>query len=189
MELCGKIFVIVAPSGTGKSTLIERLKIEIPDLQWSVSCTTRPKRVGEVEGEDYFYLTEEDFVSRIERNEFVEWAKVHSKYYGTLKSFVDEGLKAGKTMLFDLDVQGSDSFREVYGERAQIIFISPPSYEELERRLRARATDSLEVIEERLQNAKSELKRAKDYDFEVVNDDLERAYLDLKNIITGKVQA
>jgi guanylate kinase len=176
----GKIVVIVAPSGTGKSTLIKKLMDEVPSLKWSVSCTTRPKRTGEEDGVDYFYITSKDFETRIEKNEFIEWAKVHSNYYGTSKLFVEEGLNSGKDLIFDLDVQGCDSMKEIYGDEANIIFIEPPSVEALKERLTGRGTDNPEVIAERLKNSVKELQRKDDYDFNVVNDDVEKAYIDLK---------
>jgi len=176
----GKIIVIVAPSGTGKSTLIKRLMDEISSLKWSVSCTTRPKRTGEKDGVDYFYITTKDFESRIEKNEFIEWAKVHSNYYGTSKLFVEDGLNRGENLLFDLDVQGCDSMKKIYGDEANIIFIEPPSVEALEKRLKGRGTDNPEVIAERLKNSVKELQRKDDYDFNVVNDDVDKAYVDFK---------
>jgi guanylate kinase len=185
----GKIIVIVAPSGTGKSTLIKKLKEEVPQLQWSVSCTTRPQREGEVDGKDYTFISVEEFEKRIANNEFIEWAKVHSNYYGTSKAFIDSGLENGDYLLFDLDVQGCDSIKEIYGDEAKVIFIEPPSVEELESRLLKRATDSQEVIQERVNNAKQELKRKDDFDYNVVNDDIERAYLDLKFIVTKELGA
>lgn len=171
----GKLVVIVAPSGTGKSTLIKELFKQVPELEWSVSCTTRAMRPGEKNGVDYHFLGEDEFVARKERGEFIEWAKVHSNYYGTLKGFVDQGLEQGKKLLFDLDVQGCDQMKKIYGEEAKVIFIEPPSYAELEKRLRSRGTEPKEVIEERLENAKKELARKNDYDFLVTNDELEKA--------------
>lgn len=184
----GKIIVIVAPSGTGKSTLINRLLPEIPSLQWSVSCTTRPIREGEIEGKDYFFLTKDEFEKKISQDAFIEWAKVHSNYYGTLKSFVDDGLATGKKLLFDLDVQGCDSVKKIYGDEARIIFIEPPSVDELKKRLQGRATDSQEVIQERLNNALKELQRKNDYDYNVINDDVEAAYIKLREIIKKELE-
>jgi guanylate kinase len=183
----GKIIVIVAPSGTGKSTLLEKVKKAIPELVWSVSCTTRPMREGEINGKDYFFVKEEDFKQKIQDDAFIEWAKVHSNYYGTLKSFVDEGLSDGKYLLFDLDVQGCDSVKKLYGDEARVIFIEPPSVKALEERLLNRATDSNEVIQERLKNALHELERKNDFDYNVVNDDIEKAYQDLKAIINKEL--
>jgi len=181
--MSGKLVVICAPSGTGKSTLIERLKKEIPDLEWSISCTTRPIRTGEVHGREYFFITKEEFESQIKENNFIEWAKVHSNYYGTSKTFVNQGLNEGRKMLFDIDVQGADAMKEIYGDLAQVIFIEPPSIEELERRLRFRATDKEETILERVNNARNELLRKNDYDHLIMNDDVEAAYKKFSEIV------
>jgi guanylate kinase len=179
----GKIIVIVAPSGTGKSTLIDKVQSEINDLKWSVSCTTRPIREGEVDGQDYFFISKDEFISRRNNNEFIEWAEVHSNFYGTLKSFVDAGLEKGDKLLFDLDVQGCDSIKSIYGNEANVIFIEPPSVDELEKRLLSRATDSIEVIKERVGNARKELLRKDDFDYNVINDDFDNAYKSLLNTI------
>jgi guanylate kinase len=183
----GKLIIIVAPSGTGKSTLLTRLKKDYPDLKWSVSCTTRPKRTGEIDGKDYFFIPEAEFIARKENNEFVEWARVHNNYYGTLKSFVDEGLANGEYLLFDLDVQGCDSFKDIYKDEAKVIFIVPPSVEELELRLRRRGTDSTGTIELRVNNARKELERKDDFDFTVINEDFQKAYQDLDSVIQSIV--
>jgi guanylate kinase len=174
--MSGKIIVICAPSGTGKSTLINRLKDDHPRLEWSVSCTTRPIRPNEVDGKDYHFISKEAFEKQIAQDEFIEWAKVHSNYYGTSKHFVSKGLAEGRQMLFDLDVQGADSIKKIYGSDAHVIFIEPPSIEELEKRLRHRGTDSNEVISERVANARRELARKNDYDVLILNDDVEKAY-------------
>lgn len=179
----GKLVVIVAPSGTGKSTLIKRLNQEIPDLKWSVSNTTRPMREGEEHGVDYFFVKKEEFEKKIKENAFIEWALVHSNYYGTSKKFVDEGLAKGDFLLFDIDVQGCDEIKKIYKDEAKVIFIQPPSIEELEQRLRRRATESDEVINERIANAREEMKRKDDFDFIVVNDEIEKAYQDLRSIV------
>lgn len=181
--MLGRMIVICAPSGTGKSTLLGRLFADIPELEWSVSCTTRPIREGEKHGKDYYFVSKEDFEKDIAENKFIEWAKVHSNYYGTSKTFVDEGLKAGRKMLFDLDVQGSDAMKKMYGDQVQVIFIEPPSIEELEKRLMGRATEPLHVIRERVENARKELERKKDFDHLVLNDDVEKAYVKLKEVV------
>lgn len=177
------MIVICAPSGTGKSTLLTRLQAEYPELEWSVSCTTRPMRAGEVNGKDYHFITPEDFEKQIAEKRFIEWAKVHSNYYGTSRNFVDQGLKAGKKMLFDLDVQGSDAMKKMYGDEAHVIFIEPPSIEELEKRLRSRGTETEKVIVERIANARKELSRKHDFDYLVLNDDVDRAYQQLKAVV------
>lgn len=185
----GKILVIVAPSGTGKSTLIERLQGSFPQIKWSVSYTTRPIREGEVHGKDYFFIDREEFLTRRDNNEFIEWAEVHSNFYGTHKPFIDQGLEQGDVLLFDVDVQGCDAFKDIYGEEAQIIFIEPPSIDHLEQRLRKRGTDAEEVILERLNNARSELKRKDDFDFNVMNDDVDTAFEKLKDIVTKLLES
>lgn len=177
------MIVICAPSGTGKSTLLNRLKADVPDLMWSVSCTTRPLRAGEVHGKDYYFIKKESFEAQIAADEFIEWAKVHSNYYGTSKRFVNEGLQKNWKMLFDLDVQGADAMKRIYGEKAQVIFIEPPSIEELEKRLISRGTDSPEVIRERISNARRELLSKDKYDHLVLNDEVERAYGKLKAVV------
>lgn len=181
--MSGKMIVICAPSGTGKSTLLGRLKSEHPELEWSVSCTTRAIRPGEVDGKDYHFITVEDFQKQIEAGQFIEWAKVHSNYYGTSLKFVDQGLGQGRKMLFDLDVQGADAMKKAYGDLAQVIFIEPPSVEELEKRLRSRGTDPESVIQERVNNARKELGRKNDYDHLILNDDVEGAYRQLKAVV------
>ncbi len=181
--MSGRMIVICAPSGTGKSTLLARLKTEIPDLEWSVSCTTRPRRAGEVDGKDYHFIGVDEFKRQIDAGQFIEWAQVHSNYYGTSRRFVDEGLRQGRKMLFDLDVQGADAMKKVYGAAAKVIYIEPPSLEELEKRLRTRATDSDAVIRERVANARKELARKNDYDHLVLNDDVDGAYGKLRDIV------
>jgi guanylate kinase len=181
--MSGKMIVICAPSGTGKSTLLARLKSEHPNLEWSVSCTTREMRSGELDGRDYHFLKIQDFQQQIEDGLFIEWALVHSNYYGTSRKFVDEGLKQGKKMLFDLDVQGADAVKSIYGDTAQIIFIEPPSLAELENRLRVRGTDGDKTIQERVENARKEIIRKNDYDYLILNDDVDKAYNLLKSVV------
>ena len=188
-SLAGKLIVIVAPSGTGKSTMIKRLRGDFPSLVESVSYTTRPMRKGEIHGESYFFISREDFIAKRDAEEFLEWAEVHGNFYGTSKSFVEGSLREGKHLLFDLDVQGTDSMKAYFGIVANVIFISPPSVEELEKRLRHRGTENTQVINLRLMNAQKELLRKNDFDFLIYNDDIENAYARLKEItqqILGK---
>ena len=183
MNKSGKLIVVVAPSGSGKSTLIKRLKKDFPNLEESVSTTTRAKRAGERHGEAYFFVDRSDFISMRDRGEFLEWAEVHGNFYGTSKRFVEGRLASGKDLLFDLDVQGVDNMKEAFGDKARAIFIAPPSIHELESRLRGRGTEADEVIKLRIDNAKKELLREHDYDYRVVNDELDGAYSRLKTII------
>ncbi len=178
----GKLIVIVAPSGTGKSTMIKRLRIDYPSIVESVSYTTRPQRPGEVHGQSYFFISREEFEIKKDNNEFIEWAQVHGNFYGTSKEFVESCLKEGKHVLFDLDVQGTDSMKLHFQDVANVIFISPPSVEELEKRLRHRGTENTQVINLRVMNARKELLRKEDYDFLIYNDDIEKAYTSLKEI-------
>jgi guanylate kinase len=178
----GKLIIIVAPSGTGKSTLIKRLLGDFPMLKWSVSYTTRPRRVGEIHGKDYFFTDKESFEKEIAQDAFVEWANVHGNYYGTSRRFVSDGLERGDFLLFDVDVQGADRLLKDFKNDATAIFITPPSIEDLSERLKKRGTDSQEVIERRLKNAREELKRKNDYDKLVVNEKVDQAYEELKII-------
>jgi guanylate kinase len=183
MSTQGKIIVIVAPSGTGKSTLIKRLKEDFRELHWSVSFTTRPSRDGEIDGKHYFFISEAEFLKKKEQGDFIEWAQVHGNYYGTSKGFVQSKVNHGYSLLFDLDVQGADNMRSEFGAEARIVFIAPPSIDELKNRLNARGTDDQSTINLRLENAEKELTRKDDYDFCVVNDKLEVAYCELHSIV------
>jgi guanylate kinase len=181
-DFTGKLIVIVAPSGTGKSTMIKRLKVDFPTIVESVSYTTRPQRPGEVHGLSYFFISREEFIAKRDNNDFLEWAEVHGNFYGTSKEFVENCLREGKHVLFDLDVQGTDSMKLHFQDVANVIFISPPSVEELEKRLRHRGTENTQVINLRLMNARKELLRKEDFDFLIYNDDIENAYSRLKEI-------
>lgn len=181
-DFAGKLIVIVAPSGTGKSTMIKRLKVDFPTIVESVSYTTRPQRPGEVHGLSYFFISREEFIAKRDNDDFLEWAEVHGNFYGTSKEFVENCLREGKHVLFDLDVQGTDSMKLHFQDVANVIFISPPSVEELEKRLRHRGTENTQVINLRLMNARKELLRKEDFDFLIYNDDIENAYSRLKEI-------
>jgi len=178
----GKLFIVSAPSGSGKTTLCSMLLNEFGDeLYFSVSYTTRPKRNGEIEGVDYFFVSEEEFKKMIENNEFAEWANVYGYYYGTSKKKIDEALKEGKNVLLDIDIQGAEKIKKIYPD-AISIFIMPPSIEELRRRLLKRKTDPLDKIEKRLTIAKREIENSDKYDYIVINDKLNDAYAKLRNI-------
>ena len=178
----GAVLVLSGPSGAGKSSLINKIIDEIGDCYFSISTTTRPMRPGEKEGVDYHFVSVEEFKKGIERDEFLEYALVHGNYYGTSLKPVKEALAQGKLVIFDIDVQGNVSVNSRLGDITTSVFIVPPSLSELERRLRARGTDSEEVIQQRIENAKKEIQRVSEYDFLLINDDLDTAAEQLKLI-------
>ena len=175
--MAGKIIIISAPSGCGKSTIINAILAEGKiDMQFAVSATNRSPREGEQHGVNYFFLSDEEFRKAIADDAFVEYEEVYpGRYYGTLKSEVARICESGHNVVLDIDVKGGVNVKKLYGEQARSIFIMPPSVEELRRRLEGRATDSAEVIAERVGKAEYEIGFAKDYDFQVVNDDLATA--------------
>ena len=176
-----------AASGAGKTTLKDKVIGEFPDIVYSISATTRKPREGEVDGVHYFFKTKEAFEKLIQENGLIEWNEVHGNYYGTPKFFVEDMLKQGKRVLFDLDVFGKVNFDKVYPEATGILIL-PPSEEELERRLRSRGTDSEESIQTRLKNAKKEMEFAKTqgkYEYTIVNDDLEKAADQLRKSLSA----
>jgi len=177
----GILLVISSPSGAGKTTLAHLLA-EQERLEFSVSYTTRAARQGERDGVDYKYITEDEFTRMVERNEFAEWAVVHGARYGTAIHTVNRALEDGKDYLFDVDWQGGAQIRRQWPEESVLVFILPPSMAELERRLRRRATDSPAAIERRLVTATRELEHFGEYDFLVVNDNLETALKELSSI-------
>lgn len=171
----GAILAVCAPSGAGKTTLIARLRAEYPHIGYSVSCTTRPPRPGEVDGRDYHFLCEEEFLRRRNAHEFAETARVHANLYGTPLAPVEAMRRAGQDVLFDIDVQGAAQLRLTL-PRARFLFVFPPSLPELEHRLRARATDDEAAVTRRLANAVAEMEHAHWFDAWVINDDLDTAY-------------
>jgi len=190
------LFVIVsAPSGAGKTTLCNRLLAKRSDLAYSVSCTTRAPREGEVDGEDYIFIDESRFKKRVEKGDFLEYAQVHGAWYGTLRSTVADSLRAGMDIILDIDVQGAGLIRERISSlpsdnvlrRGYVdIFIAPPSVEELRARLEGRAKDSPDVIERRMRQAEKEVAESTAYRYLVVNDDLERAERALDSILEAE---
>jgi guanylate kinase len=177
----GLLLVISSPSGAGKTTLARRLADEF-SLRFSVSVTTRSPRAGEVDGRDYHFVSNARFDEMVAAGEFAEWAVVHGNRYGTSIAAVQQALTRGDDCLFDVDFQGGQQIRLQWPEDSVLCFILPPSMQELERRLRQRATDAPEVIDRRLAMACEELKHYDEYDYLVVNEDLERAYDELRAI-------
>ncbi|MBP5202499.1 guanylate kinase [bacterium] len=181
----GKIFVISAPSGAGKTTLVGMLRERFPLLVESVSCTTRKPRRNEVDGIDYFFLSPDEFFKKRETGLFAEWAEVHGNFYGTPLDFLQKQLDSGKDVICDIDYQGAINIKRAFPKEAVLILILPPSMEELESRLRLRATDDPEVIKTRLHNAKNEILHYPHFDFVVVNNDLDTAFQQLAAIISA----
>ncbi|MBR5031028.1 MAG: guanylate kinase [Muribaculaceae bacterium] len=186
----GKLIVISAPSGTGKSTIIaELMKQEDLKLEFSISATTRPPRGTEQHGVEYYFLTLEDFRQRIEKDEFAEYHEVYEgRYYGTLKSEIKRITNKGRNVVLDLDVMGGIDVKKIYGKKALAVFIKPPSIETLRKRLLSRGTDSIEDINNRLNKAEYELSFADQYDKCVVNDVLADAVAQTKEIITDFIK-
>lgn len=183
-----KLLIFSAPSGSGKSTIINWLMQEHPELKmhFSISCTSRAPRGTEQNGVEYFFLTPEEFRTKIAADEFVEYEEVYTdRFYGTLKSQVDKQLAAGENVVFDVDVHGAMNIKKAYGDKALSLFIQPPSVEELRKRLNGRGTDAPEVIEQRIARAEYELTFAGKFDAVVVNDDLETAKQDALKTITN----
>lgn len=185
----GVLFVVSAPSGAGKTTLVRSALERLPDLELSVSFTTRRPRVGEVDGRDYFFVEEGEFVRRLAAGEFVEWASVFDHSYATPRAPLDAAIAAGRDVLLDVDIQGARSIKTAYPRDAVGVFVVPPSLEELETRLRARGTDGEEQVRRRLDRARLELQALAEpgvYDYRVVNRLRERAAEELRSIVVAE---
>ncbi len=180
------IILISGPSGAGKSSFISQLMAGNPRLAFSVSTTTRPIRTGETPGEDYDFVDESVFDELVVEKAFVEWARVHGNAYGTRRTSLEEMTTAGQIPVLDLDVQGGVNVIDLYGRKLLSVFLFPPSWGELERRLRSRGTDSDEVIATRLQNARHEVSFASRYRYWIVNDELDAAVNRMKAVITAE---
>lgn len=189
IEHNGVVLVLSGPSGAGKSSLINKIASDIGDFYFSISTTTRPMRDGEEEGVHYHFVSEEEFKKDIEEDHFLEHAVVHGNYYGTSMKPVKEALHEGKLVIFDIDVQGNTAINNRLGDITTSVFITPPTLSELKRRLVSRSTDSEDVIETRLKMAKREIQRTSEYDYLIVNDDLDVAAEVLRQIaITARLK-
>lgn len=178
----GRLFVFAAPSGSGKTTIARNVLNKFPELVFSISATTRKARNIEKHGKDYFFISEEEFKEKIEKNEFVEWEKFYDYYYGTLKSFVEKEIFNGVSVVLDIDVKGAVSIKESYPE-AVLIFVSPPSLEELKSRLINRNTETDADLKKRIERAEMEMSYKNKFDHVILNDDLEKAKKEAEEII------
>ncbi|HBA89971.1 MAG TPA: guanylate kinase [Geobacter sp.] len=185
MKREGVLYVISAPSGTGKTTLCKEIIDIFPNLRHSVSYTTRPPRTGEVHGRDYFFVGKDEFDRMVEAGEFAEWAEVHGNLYGTSLATLQENRTKGIDLILDIDCQGARQLKGCF-RGGVYIFILPPSIEELRRRLNGRSSDSEEVIERRISNASGEIKEARWYDYIIVNDKFNEALEQLKSVLIAE---
>ena len=179
----GLMFILSSPSGAGKTTLADRLLKKDGEVVLSISATTRPRRPGEAHGQDYYFVSEEEFTRMRDNSEFLEWANVFGHYYGTPRSLVEDTLRQGRDVLFDIDWQGAQQLDEVAGEDVVKVFILPPSRAELERRLRQRAQDTEEVVLKRMAKADAEMSHWAEYDYVIVNYELGESEELLRSIL------
>ncbi len=182
----GLMFILSSPSGTGKTTIARRLLDEDNEIRLSVSATTRPMRPGEVDGKDYFFVSQAEFDRMVEEDAFYEWAHVFDHCYGTPKAHIRTGLKAGEDFLFDIDWQGTQQLYQKDQQDVVRVFLLPPSIEELSRRLTGRGTDSTEVIKARMDRAKAEISHWDGYDYVVVNDDIDLCFEKVRQILEAE---
>jgi guanylate kinase len=178
----GRLIVISAPSGAGKTSIARAILERMAGFRFSVSATTRPKRETETDGVDYFFLTKEEFLHRVQGAKFAEWEEIYGNYYGTLRSEIDQALASGERILFDIDVKGGLSIKRLYPE-ALLIFVEPPSLEVLYERLRSRRTESEVTLKQRMERVPMELAMGAGFDHRVVNDVLERAIAEVEKIV------
>jgi guanylate kinase len=178
----GKIIAVSSPSGGGKTSIVKRILKDFPEIVFSVSVTTRPKRSNETDGVEYYFVTEAEFKKKIANGDFIEWERFYDYYYGTLKSIVNNNLTAGKSVLFEIDVKGALSLKKIYPESI-LIFIDPPSFDELVNRLEQRKTETKADLQKRIDRAKMELSFKDNFDYIFTNDELEKAYSKVKRLI------
>lgn len=181
----GKLFIVSAPSGAGKTTLCNMMLNKYPEIQYSVSYTTRQPRVNEIDGKDYFFVSKDIFLNMINNGEFIEWAEVHGNYYGTSIKFINNMLNKGINIILDIDPQGAMQLKDKLNN-AIYIFITAPSFKDFELRLKERGTDSIEDIERRLNNAKNELNYFDKYDYLIVNNDKDTAFKSFEAIFIAE---
>lgn len=180
----GRLYIISAPSGAGKTTLVRMLVESDPGVHLSISSTTRPPRAGERQGREYHFTSEPEFLKMIERGEFLEWAKIYNNYYGTPKPWIETKNREGLDILLEIDWQGARQVRKVFPE-AIGIFILPPSIDILKERLIGRGADAEDVIHRRLESARDEMRHVSDFDYVIINDDLPRAFREISSIVTA----
>ena len=185
----GKCVIFSAPSGAGKTTIVHHLLNRNLGLEFSISACSRDPRPNEVDGKDYHFLGVEGFKKNIQENAFVEWEEVYTgNFYGTLKSELERIWSNGNTVIFDVDVIGGLNLKRIFGEKALAIFVQPPSYDELEKRLRYRSTETEEKIQQRMAKAHTELSHAAEFDSVLINDNLEKAFEEAANLVTAFIQ-
>lgn len=184
----GRLIVVSAPSGSGKTTIAKKIMERFPFIKFSVSATTRPKRNGEVDGKDYFFLTKEEFEKKIQNGELLEWEEIYGNYYGTLKSVVESALKNGEVLLFDVDVNGAISIKKKFPDDSILIFIKPPNIETLKERLKRRKTETEEQIKKRLERVPMELGKAEFFDYIFVNDKLEDTVNAVARVVFNEIE-
>ncbi len=183
----GKLFVISGSSGVGKGTLLKQLVQKNPELEVSISATTRNPRPGEVDGVNYFFTSKEDFLKEVENGDFLEWAEFNGNYYGTKQAWVERNLNKGRNLILEIETKGALQIKEKMPD-AVLIFILPPSLEELEHRLRGRNTEDEATIQGRLHEVKREIECSKNYDYRIINDDLEKALAELEKLVKSVIR-
>jgi guanylate kinase len=185
-ERHGIVFIVSGPSGAGKSTLVAALLVRVPDLTLSISCTTRAPRPGERHGREYHFVDRDAFTRQRDAHEFAEWAEVHGSLYGTIRRPLDDAVADGSDMLLDIDVQGARHLKRSYREAAVAVMVFPPSWDELERRLRARRTEDDATVVRRLTRAREEAAALGEYDYWLVNRDVEQSVTRLESIVVAE---